>query len=70
MKYFKIAVWFILTMYLITLGLDMVSTPNTIENIIGFIIVFLTVYTSIKTKCFTNIGFKTIKNNEGNNSTN
>lgn len=57
-----------LTIYLITLGLDMVSVPNTIENIIGCIIVFLTVYVSIKTKCFTNIKFK--KKNEGSNSTN
>ena len=61
MKYFKIAIWFIWTIYLITLGLDMVSTPNTTENIIGFVIVFLTMYTSIKTKCFTNIGFKITK---------
>lgn len=57
-----------LTIYLITLGLDMVSVPNTIENIIGCIIVFLTIYVSIKTQCFTNIKFK--KKNEGSNSTN
>lgn len=57
-----------LTIYLITLGLDMVSVPNTIENIIGFVIVFLTVYVSIKTKCFINIKFK--KKNERSNSTN
>lgn len=70
MKYFKIIIWFILTMYLITLGLDMVSVPNTIENIIGFIIVFLTIYVSIKTKCFININFKITKNNERSNSVN
>lgn len=57
-------------MYLITLGLDLVSVPNTIENIIGIIIVFLTIYGSIKTECFTNIKFKITKNNEGSNSTN
>jgi uncharacterized Tic20 family protein len=70
MKYFKIVIWFILTMYLITLGLDMVSVPNTIENIIGCLIVFITIYVSIKTKCFTNIKFKITKNNKGSNSTN
>jgi hypothetical protein len=68
MKYFKIVIWFILTMYLITLGLDMVSVPNTIENIIGCLIVFLTVYVSIKTKCFIDIKFK--KKNERSNSVN
>ena len=68
MKYFKLFVWFMLTIYLITLGLDMVSVPNTIENIIGCIIVFLTVYVSIKTQCFTNIKIK--KKNERSNATN
>lgn len=57
-----------LTIYLIILGLDMVSVPNTIENIIGCIIVFLTIYVSIKTQCFTNIKIK--KKNERSNSTN
>lgn len=57
-----------LTIYLITLGLDMVSVPNTIENIIGCIIVFLTIYVSIKTQCFTNIKIK--KKNERSNSIN
>ena len=61
MKYFKILIWFILTMYLITLGLDMVSAPNTIENIIGCLIVFITIYISIKTKCFTDIKIRITK---------
>jgi hypothetical protein len=34
------------------------------------LIVFITIYVSIKTKCFTNIKFKITKNNEGSNFTN
>lgn len=48
--------------------LDMISEPNTIENILGLIIGYVVVFVSIKTKCFTNIKFK--KKNEGSNSTN
>ena len=39
----KIAIWFILFMALLTLGLNMVSEPNTIENVIGFFIIVATV---------------------------
>lgn len=32
----KVAVWFVIFIILITLGLEMISAPNTIENVIGF----------------------------------
>lgn len=51
----KIAIWFILFMALLTLGLNMVSEPNTIENVIGFFIVVIAMYITIKTKCLTKI---------------
>lgn len=54
----KIAIWFILFMALLTLGLNMVSEPNTIENVIGFFIIVAIVLISIKTKCLTLINFK------------
>lgn len=54
----KIAIWFILFIALLTLGLNMVSEPNTIENVIGFFIIVAIVLISIKTKCLTLINFK------------
>ena len=54
----KIAIWFILFMALLTLGLNMVSEPNTIENVIGFFIIVAIVLISIETKCLTLINFK------------
>lgn len=55
-------------MFLISMCLDMISEPNTIENILGLIIGYVVIFVSIKTRCFTNIKFK--KKNEGSNSTN
>ena len=51
----KFAVWFIIFIILITLGLEMISTPNTIENVIGFFMVVTVLYLSIRTKCLTTI---------------
>ena len=51
----KVAVWFVIFIILITLGLEMISTPNTIENVIGFFMVVTVLYLSIKTKCLTTI---------------
>lgn len=54
----KFAVWFIICIALMTLGLEMISAPNTIENVIGFFIVVITLYLSIRTKCLTAIKFR------------
>lgn len=51
----KLVIWFVLFMCLLDLGLDMISKPNTIENVIGFFIVIIAVVVSIKTKCLTKI---------------
>ena len=53
----KVAVWFVIFIILITLGLEMISTPNTIENVIGFFMVVTVLYLSIRTKCLTIIKF-------------
>lgn len=34
----KIAVWFIIFVALLTLGLGMMSTPNSVENVLGFLL--------------------------------
>lgn len=51
----KVAVWFVIFTILITLGFEMISAPNTIENVIGFFMVVATLHLSIKTKCLTSI---------------
>ena len=51
----KVAVWFVIFIALLTLGLEMISAPNTIENVIGFFMVVAILYLSIKTKCLTTI---------------
>ena len=51
----KIAVWFIIFVALLTLGLGMMSTPNSVENVIGFFMVVATLYLSVRTKCLTAI---------------
>ena len=51
----KVAVWFIIFIILINLGLKMISVPNTIENVIGFFMIVATLYLSIRTKCLTAI---------------
>jgi len=54
----KVVVWFIMFMSLITLSFNMMSAANTVENILGVIILIHTVAISIKTKCLTTIKFK------------
>ena len=53
----KVAVWFVVFIILITLGLEMISVPNTIENVIGFFMIVTVLYLSIRTKCLTIIKF-------------
>ena len=54
----RVAVWFVIFIILLTLGLEMISAPNTIENVIGFFMVVTILYLSIKTKCLTTIKLK------------
>lgn len=54
----KFVAWFVIFIILITLGLEMISAPNTIENVIGFFMVMITLYLSIRTKCLTAIKFR------------
>ena len=51
----KVAVWYIIFIILINLGLEMISASNTIENVIGFFMIVAILYLSIKTKCLTTI---------------
>lgn len=51
----KVAVWFVIFIILLTSGLEMISAPDTIENVIGFFMVVATLYLSVRTKCLTAI---------------
>ena len=53
----KVAIWYVIFIILITLGLEMISAPNTIENVIGFFMIVTVLYLSIRTKCLTIIKF-------------
>ena len=50
----KVAVWFVIFIVLLTLGLEMISAPNTIENVIGFFMVVATLYLSVRTEKLSN----------------
>ena len=58
-----LVVWFVVFMALLTGSLSLISAPNTIENLLGVVILAVTVALSIKTKCLTEIRFK--KNDRG-----
>ena len=51
----KVAVWYVIFIILINLGLKMISAPNTIENVIGFFMIVATLYLSLRRKCLTKI---------------
>ena len=60
-----LVVWFIVFMALLTGSLSLISAPNTIENLLGVLVLAGTVALSIKTKFLTEIKFK--KNDRGEN---
>ena len=51
----KVAIWYVIFIILINSGLEMISAPNTIENMVGFFTIVATLYLSLKTKCLTTI---------------
>ena len=57
-NFIKVSVWFILFIVVSSVGFSMLNAANTIENILGVIILIYTVAISIKTKCLTTIKFK------------
>lgn len=54
----KLVVCIVLFIILLNIGLAMISTPNTVENIIGFFIIVSLLVITIKTKCLTTIELK------------
>ena len=56
--FIKLCIWGVSFLGLSTLFLSMISAPNTIENIVGFILLMLLFIITVKTKCLTNLNFK------------
>lgn len=50
-----LVVWLVVFMALLTGSLSLISAPNTIENLIGVVVLAGTVTLSIETKCLTNL---------------
>lgn len=53
-----LVVWLVVFMALLAGSLSLVSAPNTIENLLGVVVLTGTVALSIKTKCLTEIKLK------------
>lgn len=53
MKPVLFCVWLICAVAVLNLALEMVSAANTIENIMGVILIMILVFGSIYSKCFT-----------------
>ena len=53
-----VVLWFVLFMLMLNVSLSMISTSNSIENVIGFLILVATTFISIKTRCLTTIKFR------------
>jgi succinate-acetate transporter protein len=54
-------IWIILFVFMLDLCLSLISASNTIENILGFYGVVITIVVSYKTKCLTIFKIKTKK---------
>ena len=50
-----LVVWFVVFMALLTGSLSLISAPDTIENLLGVVVLAGTIALSIKTKCLTNL---------------
>ena len=54
-KFVILMIWFILLMAGLSISLSMVSAANTVENLLGCVILGLVVAISVETKCLTTI---------------
>jgi hypothetical protein len=57
-KAFGILVWIILIVLGIDLALGWINLASTLANVGGLFLLFIIVFISFKTKCFTNFKFK------------
>lgn len=57
-KLVKIVLWLLISIAVLNIGFNMVSAPDTIQNIAGFIIIVSIWVITLETKCLTNLEFK------------
>ena len=57
-NFIKVSVWLILFIVVSSVGLSMLNAANTIENIIGFIVMVAVIAITVNTKFLTTIRFK------------
>lgn len=57
-KLVKIVLWLLISIAVLNIGFNMVSAPDTIQNIAGFIIIVSIWAITLETKCLTNLEFK------------
>ena len=65
-NFIKISIWFVCFIFLVDLSCELITMASTITNLIGIAMAIVTLYFSLKTKCFTTITFKTNKNEKDN----
>ena len=62
MKLINISIWIIVFIFITNFSFTYLSMPNTIENIIGFILIILFIVVTIKTEFFTTFKIKKDEN--------
>jgi hypothetical protein len=55
--FYKLFIWFVVTIFAIDFGFQLISESNTFLNLIGLLIVATHALISVKTNCFTTIKF-------------
>jgi hypothetical protein len=65
-KIIKIIIWILLIIIFSNVGFNMISAPNTIENIIGIVIIFAIIIITVETNFLTTLTIKKNKNHEKN----
>lgn len=54
----KLFIWFLLTIFVIDIGCELVTMADTLFNVLGLTIMFLFILLTIKTKCLTTLKLK------------
>jgi hypothetical protein len=63
-KIIKIIIWILLIIIFSNVGFNMISAPNTIENIIGIVIILAIIIITVETNFLTTLTIKKSKNHE------
>lgn len=68
MKYFwNYFIWFVATMFAITVGADLMNQPDTLAAVVGLFIIAFWVWITIKTKLLTTVNFKNLFKHKNSN---